>query len=145
MPKNAGMSLTTQDLQAIQRIVDASIEASEQRMRAYVDEAIDSLARQTAAGFQEVHERLDRIEERLDRVEYRLDQVELRLDRVEHRLDLVEQRLDRVEGRLDQVEQRLDRVEHRLESMEQTRIDERIRADVHDEQINHITTTLRAV
>lgn len=128
MPKNAGMSLTTQDLQAIQQLIDASeqrmrtyidkaILASERRMRTYVDEAIDALARQTAAGFQEVHERLDRIEERLDRVE----------------------------ERLDRVEERLDRVEQRLDSMELAQAHERIRTEVHDEQISHITTTLRAV
>lgn len=92
MSKNAGMSLAAQDLQAIQHMIDGA----EKRIRAYVDEAIDSLAQQTAAGFQEVHEGLDQIEQRLD-------------------------------------------------SIERAQTHERIRAEVHDEQISHITTTLRAV
>ncbi len=55
----ATMSLTTNDLQAIQAIFDISID---EKVKPIIEEAIDSLAQSTADGFAEVHEKLDAIQ-----------------------------------------------------------------------------------
>ncbi|WGU92264.1 hypothetical protein QJQ58_16905 [Paenibacillus dendritiformis] len=62
--------------------------------------------------------RFDQVEQRLVKVEQRLDNMDKRFDQVEQRLDKVEQRLDQMDKRFEQVEQRLDTMDSRLEAIE---------------------------
>lgn len=51
--------------------------------------------------FQDVRNRLDRVETRLGSVETRLDRVEIRLGSVENKVDGLERKLDRTDGKVN--------------------------------------------
>lgn len=69
------MSLTKDDLQAIKQIVEASAE---------------DVKLQTAAGFKEVHERIDGVEDRLSGVEGRLGKLEEEVSELNDRTGRIE-------------------------------------------------------
>jgi chromosome segregation ATPase len=62
-----------------------------------IETEISGLAASTKIGFDEVHEKLHKVDLRFDQVDKRLDKVDNRLDRVEYRLDKIEDRLDSIE------------------------------------------------
>ncbi len=68
--------------------------------------------------FDQIYQRLERLETEYYAIKAGIDRIENRLDAMNNRLDAVENRLDAVENRLDKVENRLDKVEHRLDGLE---------------------------
>lgn len=119
------MSLTKQDLQAIRSIVKEEI-----------DVAMDDSDRRTAAGFAEVHARIDNVDRRIDslgvRLDKRIDGLEARLD---HRIDDLEIRID---NRINDFEKRMD---ERFDAMELTIDQLCARQDRHDERITTVEVT----
>lgn len=93
------MSLTNDDLQAIKGVVTETVQPM-----------IDELALQTAAGFNEVHTRIDGVESRLGGVETRLggqiDSLETTTNRIENKLDATIDRVDDHEVRLQKLKPR---------------------------------------
>ncbi|HXR50084.1 MAG TPA: hypothetical protein VN778_03610 [Verrucomicrobiae bacterium] len=75
------MSLTQDDLQAIQRLIQTTVPPLiKVTVQPMIDEAVDTLAQSTAAGFAEVHERIDKVEAGLGRIENKLDATIDRID-----------------------------------------------------------------
>ena len=96
------MSLTTNDLQAIKGIVDDAIDRKvpgivTRIVEPAINRAINELSRQTAAGFAEVHEKIDRMDKRLTRVEDTVDRIEVHLRAHDEQLDDHAARIGRLE------------------------------------------------
>lgn len=90
------MSLTKDDIKAIKRLVDSSIDERTQPMldkledRTFkrltrletnlierIDDTNDKLARQTAAGFVEVHDKIDGLSAQVDNIKQTVKRIEL--------------------------------------------------------------------
>lgn len=83
----ATMSLTTNDLQAIQAIFDISID---EKVKPIIEEAIDSLAQSTADGFAEVHEKLDAIQSNVQELKDSYKTLDRTVDTHESRIRALE-------------------------------------------------------
>lgn len=74
------MSLTQDDLRAIQHLIETSEQHLEQRLLpvilARIDELDNTLSIQTAKGFEEVHTRIDKIELELTEVKNTVKRIE---------------------------------------------------------------------
>lgn len=71
-----GMSLTNQDLTAIKRLIDTANARLETRLIKRIDELDDTLSLQTAAGFNEVHKRINGLSTKLSHVEQTVGRIE---------------------------------------------------------------------
>ena len=80
------MNLTTDDLQAIQKIVQTTVRPM-----------IGELANDTAAGFAEVHEKFAKVDEQLDSMQTDLNRIENKLDPTIEKVDNHGVRLARLE------------------------------------------------
>jgi hypothetical protein len=69
-----------------------------------VDDAVDSLAQSTAAGFAEVHEKLAEHDEPFEQIDHHLARIDNRLDRIEVKLDPTIDKVDDHEVRLTKLE-----------------------------------------
>jgi hypothetical protein len=74
----------------------------EEKITQKISSEIDSLARSTARGFQEVYKRFEQVDERFGQVDERFEKMELRLERIDSKLQnqidtLIGQKADRSE------------------------------------------------
>lgn len=90
--------------------------------------SVESLARITKTGFDEVNGRLDKVEGRLDRVEGRLDRVEGKLDKMDGRLLNIEADVSYLKAKSTAIdiaaskhEDEHDRINMRLKKLEKAR------------------------
>lgn len=83
----------------------------------------------------------DQVAQRLDKMDQKFDKIEQRLDKMDQRFDKVEQRLDKMDQRLDRVEQRLDAVPLR-EEMERGFADVIAMLKVTQEQLTRVDTKM---
>ena len=93
------MPLTTNDLQAIQAIFDASIDEKvkplidasiDEKVKPLIEETIDSLAQSTADGFAEVHEKLDAIQSNVQELKDSYKTLDRTVDTHESRIRALE-------------------------------------------------------
>jgi len=96
------MSLTTDDLRAITHIVNTAVDTAITKrvppiVQRIVDEAVDNLAQQTAAGFAEVHERIDRLQDDMTVVKAKIIGIEAEQRAIVAHIDEHGVRLDRLE------------------------------------------------
>lgn len=63
------MSLTKQDLAAIEKLIKASNDSLEERLMARIDDLDDMLSMQTEHGLQEVRDQVSVVKEIVDRTE----------------------------------------------------------------------------
>src|SRR5687767_5915701 len=70
------MSLTKEDLSAIQQLIEASERRLEQRLIARIDELDETISLQTAKGFDEVHTRIDKVKAELSEVKHTVKRIE---------------------------------------------------------------------
>lgn len=87
------MSLTKQDLQAIQQIVQTTVQPM-------IDGAVERLAQDTAAGFAEVHERIDKVDAKIDRVDANLSR---KIDRLDNKLHVKDTMIHSTVERVDRL------------------------------------------
>ncbi len=96
------MSLTKTDLQAIKTIIDYAIEGSEGRMSKaiegskqhttkVVEDAIEESKQHTAAGFAEVHEKIDNLDTKLsDKIQAVDDKLTVKAGKLENTVQRVD-------------------------------------------------------
>lgn len=77
------MTLTKTDLGAIKSIVDDVVVTNVSPMLGSLDTKIDSLAAATAAGFEEVHEKVDHLSDKIDVIDGKLDDTIKRVEILE--------------------------------------------------------------
>lgn len=87
------MSLTQADLKAIQRIIQVTVQPM-------IDRLDETLSIQTASGFAEVHEKIDKVEAKL----------ESKIDKLSNRFDIQEDKLNNTIERVDSFETKLKRL-----------------------------------
>ncbi len=101
-----GMSLTEDDLLAIKHLVDGSIDERvpviiKAVVQPMLDEAIDKVMRQTAAGFAEVHEKFDAVDRKFHEVNGKIDGQSVGQQAIQDTVQRVEQvqraEIDRVD------------------------------------------------
>lgn len=85
------MSLTQNDLQAIQQIVQTTVQPM-------IDGAVDMLAQSTAAGFAEVHEKLVQHDEQFVGIRTNLNRIENKLNATIDHVEGHEVRLTQLEA-----------------------------------------------
>lgn len=90
------MSLTDDDLMAIKGIVDDAFEKSDMA---------------TAAGFADVHEKIDTVDKKIDGVEMRLDK---KIDELGDKLDVKESKFNNTVERVDHLEVVTSRLKRKL-------------------------------
>ncbi|MCS6804595.1 MAG: DUF3782 domain-containing protein [Blastocatellia bacterium] len=78
-----------------------------------------SLSEELRAFRHETAQRFDNVDQRLDRMDQHFEQVDQRLDRMDQHFEQVDQRLDRMDQRFDQVDQRFEQVDQRFEQVDQ--------------------------
>jgi hypothetical protein len=105
----ANMALTNDDLQAIQGVIQTTVQPMlhdlevriTDHVETMIDEAVDALAQSTAAGFAEVHEKIDQLDAR---VSHGFGRIDADLARIEHKLDATIDRVDDHAVRLRRLE-----------------------------------------
>lgn len=105
------MSLTQDDLQAIQQIVQTTV-------RPMIDEAVDTLAQSTAAGFSEVHEKFAQVDARFVQIDARFTQVDARFAQIDARFAQVDARFDTIDADLHRIENKLGATIEQVEDQE---------------------------
>ncbi len=103
------MSLTQDDLQAIRTIVQD-----------VVDKAIEESDLRTAAGFAEVHERIDQTNERIDQTNKRIDQTNDSIEGLDSKTERLEATTNRIENKLDATIGQVDDLQVRVKALEAT-------------------------
>ena len=98
----------------MKRLVEATVEASERRLRDEMQTQFDALSKRMerleteyhmlVVGLKRVEDRLDRVENRLDRIEQRLDKVALKSELLDlkSRVDALQEQVRIIEARLDE-------------------------------------------
>jgi chromosome segregation ATPase len=106
---------------------------------------LDTILRVMTAGFQQINERLDRLEERVGNLEIKLDQMDQRVGNLEIKLDQMDQRVGNLETKLDQMDQRVGNLETKLDQMDQRVGNLETKLDQMDQRVGNLETDTKQI
>ncbi len=81
----------------------------------YLDEKIDTFAEMVQGGFNDMGERIDRVEKKVDHLEVKVDNLDVKVDKLEVKFDKLETKVDNLEIKVDQLDVKVDQLEVKVE------------------------------
>ncbi|MDW8240800.1 MAG: DUF3782 domain-containing protein, partial [Acidobacteriota bacterium] len=110
---------------------------------ASLSEELRAFRHETAQRFDNVDQRLDRMDQHFEQVDQQLDRMDQHFEQVDQRLDRMDQRFEQVDQRFEQVDQRFEQVDERFDQVDQRfeKVDERF--EQVDRRFDELTAEMR--
>ena len=108
------MALTKQDLRSIGNLMDDKFGLFEKKINKNTDEKIDSMARITAKGFDEVNQKFEQVDKKFDLIDKRFAKIDEQFERNEQVHDNMANKLLEHDDRFDTLENQIKQSENRI-------------------------------